>query len=281
MAKDLAGKHIVITGANTGIGRATAAALAARGAELTLACRSEAKTAPVIDALRAETGNPAIHFLALDLGRLASVREAAAALLAGGKPIHVLLNNAGVGGQRGATADGYEIHFGTNHLAHFLWTQLLLDRVKASAPARIVNVSSRSHYRAKAIPWDALRRPTRSITGMPEYEVSKLCNVLHAGELARRLEGTGVTTYSLHPGVIASDIWRRIPPPFRQIAKALFMKSTEEGATASIRCAADPALAGESGRYYTDDGSERRPNRLARDGVLAGELWTRSEAMLA
>src|SRR5688572_19306754 len=128
-----------------------------------------------------------------------------------------------------------------------------------------------------------IRRPPRS-TLFPYttlFRSSKLANILFTKELARRLEGTGVTTYSLHPGVIASDIWRRIPSPFRQVAMRLFMKSTEEGATASVRCAADPTLAGESGRYYTDDGSERRPNRLARDGVLAGELWTRSEAMLA
>src|SRR5207248_2014314 len=134
----------------------------------------------------------------------------------------------------------------------------LLDRVKASAPARVVNVSSVGHYQAKGIDWDALRQPTKAFTAMPEYAVSKLCNVLFTQELARRLEGIGVTTYAVHPGAIASEIWKRVPSPVRPVMKA-FMKSPEEGATTTLWCATAPELAGETGRYY-DECREQDPN---------------------
>ncbi len=271
---DLAGKTILITGANTGIGRATALALGARGAALYLACRSAARTQPVIDALRAQ--GSAAEFLELDLGDLASVRRCAEAALDRVARLDVLLNNAGLAGQRGRTKDGFELAFGVNHLGHFLLTELLLDRLIASAPSRIVNVSSRSHYSAKSIDWDALQRPTASITGLPEYGVSKLCNVLHAKDLASRLEGRGVTTYALHPGTIASDVWRRVPWPVRPLLK-LFLKSTAHGALTSIHCAASPDVAAESGLYY-DDCRVRRPNRLALDADVAVELRERSKA---
>jgi len=271
---DLAGKTILITGANTGIGRATALALGARGAALVLACRSAARTQPVIDALRAQ-GSTA-EFLELDLGDLASVRRCAEAVLDRAARLDVLLNNAGLAGQRGRTKDGFELAFGVNHLGHFLLTELLLDRLIASAPSRVVNVSSLSHYSAKSIDWEALRKPTASITGLPEYGVSKLCNVLHAKELASRLEGRGVTTYALHPGTIASDVWRRVPWPARPLLK-LFLKSTAQGALTSIHCAASPEVAAESGLYY-DDCQVKRPNRLARDLDLAVELRERSKA---
>jgi retinol dehydrogenase-12 len=152
---------ILITGANTGIGKATASALAARGDRLYLACRSEARTAPVIEEIAGATGNDDLHFLSLDLGTLASVRECAAAFLAEDVPLHVLINNAGVAGQQGLTADGFELAFGTNHVGHFLLTNLLLDRLKASAPSRIVNVSSVGHYQAKGIDWEAVRQSTK------------------------------------------------------------------------------------------------------------------------
>src|SRR5206468_351941 len=112
-------------------------------------------------------------------------------------------------------ASGFEITFGTNYVGSFLLTRLLLDRIRESAPARIVNVSSIGHYRAPGIDYEAVRRPTKSRTGLPEYFVSKLANVLHAQELARRLHGDGVTTYSLHPGEVATNVWRRVPWPVR------------------------------------------------------------------
>ena len=272
---ELAGKTFVITGANTGIGRITARELAQRGAHVILACRSADKTQPVIDELKRETGNDKIEFQALDLADLASVRKAADELLARNIPIHGLINNAGLAGQRGTTKDGFELTFGTNHLGHYLFTRLLLDRIKQSGPARIVNVSSHSHYRAKKLDWEALRQKTRTTTGLPEYEVSKLANVLFTKELARRLEGSRVTTYSLHPGVVATDVWRRVPGPVRWLMKR-FMVTPEQGAQTSLRCATDPALASETGRYYDHDGREKRPARLARDEALAQTLWAKS-----
>jgi retinol dehydrogenase 12 len=272
---DLAGKTYVITGANTGIGKITARELAKRGAHVILACRSADKTQPVIDELKRETGNDKIEFVPLDLSDLASVRRCAEDLITRNIPIHGLINNAGLAGSRGTTKDGFELTFGTNHLGHYLLTRLLLDRIKQSGPARIVNVASASHYQAKGINWDALRNKTKSRTGLPEYAVSKLSNVLFTKELARRLEGTNVTTYALHPGVVATDVWRRVPSPVRWVMKK-FMVTPEEGAQTSIRCATDPALATETGRYYDRDGKERKPNKLANDEQLAAELWSKS-----
>jgi NAD(P)-dependent dehydrogenase (short-subunit alcohol dehydrogenase family) len=264
----------LITGANTGIGKATAMALADMGDTLYLACRSEDKTREAIDDIVATTANSDVHFLPLDLGNLASVRECAAQFLALDVRLDVLINNAGVAGIQGQTSDGFEVAFGTNHVGHFLLTTLLLDKLKASAPSRIVNVSSVAHYQAGGISWDAVREPTKGITAMKEYAVSKLANVLFTQELARRLEGTGVTTYSLHPGAIGSDIWqRRLPGPIASIMK-LFMASTERGARTSIYCATEESLATETGLYY-DDCKVKEPSKVATP-ELAAELWDRS-----
>ena len=275
---DLVGRTVVITGANTGIGRETARALAARGAMLFLACRSEAKARAVIDVLSTETGNDSLEYVPLDLGSLNSVRACADALLASGEPLHVLINNAGLAGARGLTDSGFEVAFGTNHIGHFLLTSLLLERLRASAPARIVNVASEAHYRAPGIDFDAVREPTRTRTGLPEYAVSKLANVLHAQELARRLGADGVTTYALHPGVVASDIWRRVPWPARPLIK-LRMRSPQDGARTSLYCATSPEVAGESGQYY-DDARRKRPGPAATP-EHAAELWAHSEAWLS
>jgi retinol dehydrogenase 12 len=272
---DLDDRRFLITGANTGIGRATAEQLAGRGATVVLAGRSQARTQPVLQDIATATGNARLSFIALDLGDLASVRAAAETFLATGEPLHGLINNAGLAGKRGLSTSGFELAFGTNHVGPFLLTSLLLDRLRESAPARIVNVASDAHYRTPGIDWDAVRAPTRTRTGFPEYGVSKLANVLHADELSRRLAGTGVTTYSLHPGVIASDVWRQVPWPIRPLIK-LRMRSPQEGAQTSLYCAAAPALAGESGLYY----EKSRPKQPgpAVTPALAGDLWERSTA---
>ena len=154
-------------------------------------------------------------FLPLDLADLASVRNCAARVPGPGEPLHVLINNAGVGGARGLTKDGFEISFGINHLGHFALTTALLDCLAASAPARVVTVASDAHYPANGIDFEAVRRAPRSPDRHAEYVVSKLGNVLFSPELARRTEGRGITAYALHPGVVASDIWRRVPWPVR------------------------------------------------------------------
>lgn len=277
MSQDLLGKTYVVTGATAGIGKVTATELARRGAHVIITGRSKDKAQPVVDAIKAETSNPQVEAISLELGDLDSVRAAATELLDRKIPIHGLINNAGMAGTRGLTKSGFELAWGSNHVGPYLFTRLLLDRLEASAPSRIVNVASKSHYRAKSIPWDALRSPTRSVSGLPEYEASKLANVLFSKALAKRLEGTGVTVYSLHPGVVATDVWRRVPAPLRWIAKK-FMITPEEGAVASLKTATDPALASESGKYYDVGGVEKHPSRVAQDPALAEELWVKSAA---
>lgn len=274
--RDLAGKVMLVTGPNTGIGKVTAEVLARRGARVLLAGRSAEKTRPVLEGIRAAGGEA--DFVALDLADLASVRAAAQAVLARAEPLNVLLNNAGLAGS-GATAQGFEVDFGTNHLGHFLLTALLLPRLRASAPARIVNVASVAHFDCRGIDWDAVRRPTRTLTGLREYQVSKLCNVLFTRSLAAGKAGAGVTSYALHPGVVASDAWRRIPWPVRPLLTRN-MLSVEDGALTSLHCATSPGAAAEDGLYY-DRCKPKAPSALAQDPALAEELWTRSEGWVA
>jgi retinol dehydrogenase-12 len=277
---ELTGRAFLVTGANTGIGLATARALAQRGGRVTVACRSPEKGQAAVAGIVDATGNEAVRFLRLDLADLTSVRAAAADFLARGEPLHVLINNAGVAGRRGLTRDGFELMFGVNHLGHFAFTLAVLDCLKRSASrdaggARIVSVSSDAHYQARGIDFEQVRRRTRAITGMPEYAVSKLCNVLFAQELARRLAGTGVTSYALHPGVVGSDIWRRVPWPVRPLLTRR-MLTVEQGAQTSLYCATNPELTVQSGRFY-DNCAEREPNPVATP-ELAGRLWEQSEA---
>ena len=262
----------MVTGANTGIGRVTAEVLAKRGARVRLACRTPERAQPVIDAIRSAGGEA--ELVQMDLADFASVRAGADAILARDEPLHLLINNAGLGGAHGLTKDGFELTFGTNHLGHFLLTMLLMKRIRASAPARIVNVASTGHYRAKTIDFDAQRRPTASSTGLPEYFVSKLANVLFTKELARRIAGNGVHNYSLHPGAIASDVWRHVVWPIRPLL-TMFMKSNEEGAKTTLYCATSPEVAEHDGRYY-DDCREKKPNPVSEDLALAGRLWEKS-----
>ncbi len=270
-------RTFLVTGGNTGIGRATATALAADGGRVYIGCRSAEAGAVAVDAIKSAAGSQTVWLLPLDLASLASVRGCAAAFLARDEALHVLVNNAGVGGQRGKTAEGFELHFGVNHLGHFALTMLLLDRLKASGSgagaqgARVVTVSSDAHYGARGIDFDAVRRSTPSFTGQREYAVSKLCNVLFTQELARR--AGDVSSYALHPGVVASDIWRRVPRPARAIIKRR-MLTVEQGAVTSVYCATSPAVAAESGLFY-DRCAVRAPSRIATP-ELAELLWKHS-----
>jgi len=272
---ELAGRTFIVTGGNTGIGRATAASLARRGGRVYVACRSQERGQSAVADIVAATGSDAVAFLPLDLADLASVRRCAEQFLALGEPLHVLINNGGVAGQRGITKDGFELAFGVNHVGHFALTTALLDRLAASAPARVVTVSSDSHYQASGVDFDAVRRPTASVTGLREYAVSKLCNVLFSQELARRVQGRGITTYALHPGVVASEIWRRVPWPIRPLIK-LRMISPDEGARTSLYCATSDSVAAASGRFY-DNSREREPSDVATPD-LARALWEHSQA---
>lgn len=271
---DLAGRTFLVTGGNTGIGYATVAALAGRGARVYVACRCEVKGRQAVASVVAATGNEGVSCLPLDLADLASVRACVERVRALGEPLHVLVNNAGVAGRRGLTRDGFELAFGVNHLGHFVLTTGLLGLLEASAPARVVTVASDAHFQAAGVDFEAARRSTATVTGLREYAMSKLCNVLFSAELARRVDGRGITTYALHPGVVASDIWRRVPWPVRPLIK-LRMLSPEQGAQTPVYCATSPDVAGVSGRYY-ERCAERAPSRLATPD-LARELWERSE----
>ncbi len=272
----LSGRVALVTGANTGIGLVTARELAACGAHVFIACRSVEKGQAAVAEIRTTTGNEKVELLALDLGDFDSIRACAQTFLARDLPLHLLINNAGLAGAKGMTKSGFELAFGTNHIGPFLLTQLLLDRVKQSAPARIVTVASRAHTRVAGINWDDVRLPTKGKAGLPEYGVSKLANVLFSAELGRKLAGTGVTTYSLHPGVVASDVWREVPAFIRPLIK-LLMISTEEGAATTLYCATSPDVSGETGLYY-DKCRVKEASKKGQDAALAAELWRRSEA---
>ncbi len=275
---ELAGRTFLITGANAGIGYATAGDLARRGGRVYIASRSPAKGEAAAAAIAADAGSDQVRYIQLDLADLASVGRCAAEFLAIGEPLHVRINNAGVAGQRGRTADGFELHFGVNHLGHFALTQALLPLLRSTGQARIVNVASDAHRQAKGIDFEALRRRTRSFTGMPEYAVSKLANVLFTRELARRLDPESVTACALHPGVVASQIWRRVPWPARQIMTRR-MLTIEQGAQTSLYCATSPDVAGVTGAYY-DNSAGAEPSAAA-TAELAAELWEYSEKWTA
>lgn len=271
------GKTVIVTGSNTGIGRVTALELARQGAEVIMACRSEAKTVPVVQEIRQQTGNDRVEFMKLDLASFADIEDFATRFLATGKPLHVLVNNAGLAGQKGLTTDGFEMHWGVNHLGPMLLTLLLLDRAKQTAEAeghaRLVHVASRAHTRVKGVDYTTLRQPTQTVSGFPEYCVSKLGNVLFNQHLAGQLQDTGLNTYALHPGVVASDIWRRVPALVRPLFTA-FMISNEDGAKTSIHCATSRDCAQDNGLYY-DKSKPKQPARHVTPAA-AQECWERS-----
>ena len=264
----------LVTGANTGIGKATATELARRGGRVYVTARSASKGEAAVADVKAATGNDAVFLLPLDLADLTSVQACARSFLDRDEPLHVLVNNAGIGGAHAVTKQGFELMFGVNHLGHFLLTRLLLDRLVSSTPARVVTVASDAHYSAPGIDFDALRRPARNITGLPQYATSKLGNVLFSQELARRTAGTGVNAYALHPGVVASDIWRRVPWPVRPIVTRN-MLSVEQGAATSLYCTTSPEVASDSGLFY-DTCAVREASPVATP-ELGAELWRRSE----
>jgi retinol dehydrogenase-12 len=277
MSDDLRGRTFLVTGANSGIGRAMVEALAARGGSVVLAARSEERTRPVLEGIRARDRSARAEFLPVDVSDLTSVRRAAESFLASGRPLDVLVNNAGVAGTEALSADGFDMTYATNHIGPFHLTNLLLPAIRRAPQGRVVNVASVAHRSARRIDWSLLERratPRRSRFG--DYATTKLMNVLHAKELARRLTGTRVTTYALHPGGVASNIWRSLPQPVRWLIMP-FLVSNEEGAKTQLWCATAPELASETGRYY-DKCREAPCSRLASDEALARELWTRTEA---
>jgi retinol dehydrogenase-12 len=276
-------KVCIITGATAGIGRSTALELARQGAELGLVCRNPQKAQETRAFIEAATGNRRVEVFIADLESQADIRRVAEELLRRYPKIHVLINNAGVVfTRRTETKDGVETTFAVNHLAYFLLTHLLLDRLRASAPSRIVNVASEAH-RFSAFDLDDLEYRKRKYRGMRVYGASKLANILWTQELARRLEGTGVTANSLHPGGVNTGLGEQnhTAGAARWIASAVkaLLRSPERGARTSVYLASAPELEGTSGRYFANC-KPRRPNRQGRDPEAARRLWQASERML-
>lgn len=276
---DLSGRTCMITGASNGIGKAAAVALAGMGAELVLVCRDHARGEAAVAEIANKTGNSKVELLLADLGSQRRIRDVADAFLASDRPLHVLLNNAGlILTKRTETEDGIETTFAVNHLAYFLLTNLLLERISKSAPARIVNVSSAVHRRGE-IHFDDIGGKTW-YGGMDAYAQSKLANILFTRELARRLGGTGVTANALHPGVVATGFGRNNRGAFRQMMRmaAPFLLSPEKGARTSVHLCASPELEGVTGRYFADC-KEEQPSAAALDDEAARRLWAISEEM--
>ena len=272
------GQVALITGGNIGIGRITAIELAKKGFKVVIAGRSLERTQPVLDHIKSLRVDEQAIFLPLDLASLASVGECAQLFLQLNLPLHLLINNAGVAGLRGLTKDGFEMTFGVNHLGHFFLTQLLLEKMQSSGLSRVVTVSSRAHKRTAGVDWDALCQPTRSWTGIHEYAVSKLANLLFSAELAKRVQGTSVSTYSLHPGVVDTEIWRALPNWARPLLRLRGFLTPEEGALTTLHCAMH-APQKESGLYYADS-KPMQPAALGQNSELAAELWRRSEVWI-
>ena len=275
----LKGKTCMITGASSGLGRVTAIELARMGATLVLVCRDRTRGENVTGEVRELTGNPAVSLMLADLSVQQSIRNLAAEFLARGEPLHVLVNNAGVFNlKRSLTADGIEAVFAINHLSYFMLTLLLVDRIKQSAPARIVNVASNAH-RWGSINFDDLGG-ARSYRSSRIYGQSKLANILFTYELARRLEGTGVTVNCLHPGAVATGLGANNGALAKLLMPVigLFMRSPEQGAATQIYLAASPEVQGVSGKYFVDC-QPAQSNQESYDTAVARRLWEVSAEM--
>jgi retinol dehydrogenase 12 len=276
MSGSMNGRVCLVTGATHGIGVATAHELAARGASVLIHGRDLARAEAMAARLRHATGNAQLRAVQADFASLAEVRRLAAELAALPR-LDVLINNAGTMAASGAlSAEHYDLTFAVNHLAPFLLTQLLLDKLRASAPARIVIVASEAHRRARLDFADLMNRRTRGY--WPAYNRSKLANLLFARELARRLTGSGVTVNALHPGVVATRLFRPLPAPLRIALGSigrLILLSPRQGADTTVYLASEAGLAGQSGGYYR---RRRRtaPSAAAQSDADAARLWQES-----
>jgi NAD(P)-dependent dehydrogenase (short-subunit alcohol dehydrogenase family) len=275
---DMSGKICLVTGANSGIGKATALGLARRGATVVMVCRSSRKGEVARKEIQEISGNANVDLLVADLSSQQAIRQLAQDFQQRYTHLHVLVNNAGsVFPRRQISLDGIEMTFALNHLAGFLLTNLLLDTIKASVPARIVNVSSESHAYG-FIDLDDLQGK-RNYKLMRAYGQSKLANVLFTYALARRLEGTSVTVNCLHPGRVATNIWTRPLPNwlhFLRIIAYLFGISSERGALTSIYLASSPEIEGITGKYF--DKCRAIPSvKISYDQDVQERLWRISE----
>ena len=273
----MAGKFVLVTGGTCGIGKATAIGLAALGARVGITGRDPARTEAAAAAIRAAPGSPAVDAFAADMSVQAGVRRLAAQVAGIYPRLDVLVNNVGgFWAHRHLTADSLEHTFALNHLAPFLLTSLLLDRLTASAPARIVTVSSGAHASGR-IDFDDLQGE-RNYSGQRAYSQSKLANVMFTCELARRLEGTGVTATVCHPGVVRTSFGAEDQAAHMAVmigVARLFMKTPAQGADTPVYLASSPEVEGVTGRYFVN----RKPatsSKASYDTAAAARLWQAS-----
>lgn len=281
----LNGKTAIVTGSNTGIGKATALELAKRGARVILACRNKDKAEAAAYDIRRESGNNQVVFMQLDLTSFKSVRSFAETFLKSEPRLDILINNAGVMGP-GRTEDGFGMVFGVNHLGHFLLTNLLLERLQQCGPSRVLTVAALLH-RFGSVDFPLLASRKDLVSGQSTwhnfqaYCNSKLCNVLFTRELANRLEGTSVTCYSLHPGVIYTELCRSLSL-WQQLLllplAKLFFLDPEGGAQTTLHCALQEGIESFSGRYFSNCALQQ-VGAKGRDDALAKKLWEVSERL--
>lgn len=275
------GKTVIITGSNTGIGKATALELARRGGRVIMACRDMGRCHAARDEIIKQVPSANLECRQLDLSSFASVREFAQTVKENDR-VDILINNAGVAATPYLlTKDGLEMQIGVNHFGHFLLTQLLADNLKSSAPSRVIFVSSRAHESGH-INFEDLKSE-KNYVPFEAYSQSKLANILCAREMAKRLQGTGVTVNSLHPGLIATEITRHMSIFDNKLVQLImrpigyiFMKTLEGGAQTTLRLALDPKLADVSGKYFSDcEVHEEAPQ--GKDDEAAKRLWKVSQ----
>jgi len=278
----MSGKTVLITGGTAGIGKATAVGLARLGARVAITGRHAERAEAAADDIRAASGNPAVDAYGADLSAQAQVRRLAAEVLDAYPRLDVLVNNAGgFWNTRRVTVDGLEHTFALNHLAPFLLTHLLRDRLIATTPARIVTVSSGAQAVGR-IDFDDLQGE-RSYSGQRAYNQSKLANVMFTYELARRLEGTGVTATVLHPGVVRTAFAAEDPARWQRVFLPVirpFMKTPDQGAETSIYLASSPDVDGITGRYFADR-KPKRSSKASYDTAAQARLWQVSAALVS
>jgi NAD(P)-dependent dehydrogenase (short-subunit alcohol dehydrogenase family) len=284
---DLGGRRAIVTGASGGLGLETTRVLALRGAQVTMACRDlekgEAARERIVAGSAGRIDPKALTLEHIDLAHLDSVRTSARRLLADDRPIHLLVNNAGVMlPDRRETRDGFEAHFGINHLGHFLLTTLLLDRIRASAPARIINLSSEAmHFTSLTPELSDLDWKQRRYSGWRSYGDSKLMNLMFTNELNRRLAGSGVLAVALHPGIVMTEL-ARDQTAWMKVVGVLaipFAKSVEQGAATTLYAATCPAASVGNASYLADC-APARPAKLAGDPKVEGRLWAVSDRLV-
>ncbi|XP_071478758.1 retinol dehydrogenase 11-like [Diadema antillarum] len=275
----LDGKTVIITGANAGIGRETAVDLASRGARVIMACRNPTKAQAALAEVRQRSGSDNVVFKQVDTSDLKSVRAFADQILKEEDRLDILINNAGVvAAKEILTPEGFDMIMSTNHVGHFVLTMTLMDLLKKSAPSRILNVSSLSHAWYTDKPgMEFSNKSGKGLEGLQFYARSKLANVIFAKELARRLAGTGVTAYSLHPGAIFSSLWRTDEVWLHYFMRPLFwlcLLNEKDGAQTTVYCAIDDSVTQHNGEYFANcQLAKESMHEKANDVALTKQLW--------